>query len=196
LAGSPFTRERLLTAVAGEVGKGAGDPAGDGGLVDYLGERDRRLCDLIACLLGSAKGDVLGLNPDQLKRCLEEFCKPAPHRTHSRHEDGVVPVRADARTTMSASMPSMQHAAAPAAGQTPLVQTFRSAPPATDLNSFMRLEEGRARPRPVPMVMKHGPGEEMFGLSNADLAAAGLPLRQDSPPMDMPDAAKGSDGDK
>ena len=78
LRGSHFTREQTLT---GSVWNGGNrpPPSSDGG----PHKPDDRFCDFIRCLLKQKNIQELlqkiGVNGDELRRCLEEYCfKPAP----------------------------------------------------------------------------------------------------------------------
>jgi hypothetical protein len=83
LSGEPFARERLLT---GAVWRGGDRPdAGNNGqvIVDYLRDRDARLCELLNCLLqrdGVITPELekwlreLGLDPDRARKCVAQFC--------------------------------------------------------------------------------------------------------------------------
>ena len=83
--GEAFTRERAVTAAAWRGGDRDADPdRGGRAIVDYLRERDDRLCALLACLTGrdGGLGDDLerrlraaGLDLDQLRNCLHLFCR-------------------------------------------------------------------------------------------------------------------------
>src|SRR4029077_2096395 len=83
MSGEPFVRERLLTAA---VWRGGDHPdTGNNGqvIVDYLRDRDARLCELLKCLL-QRDGVItpefekwlrgLGLDPDRARNCVGEFC--------------------------------------------------------------------------------------------------------------------------
>ena len=83
--GTPFTRERALTAVVwrggdrdAETGAGGGDR-----VIDALNERDKRLCDLFRCLLrqgGAVEPEfekrlrAAGLDLDGVRKCLDSYC--------------------------------------------------------------------------------------------------------------------------
>jgi hypothetical protein len=83
--GEPFTRERSVTAAVWRGGDRDADPDRGGRvIVDYLRERDERLCELLACLTrrGGGIGEDLerrlresGLDLDQLRKCLGLFCR-------------------------------------------------------------------------------------------------------------------------
>lgn len=76
--GLPFQREELLTGAvwyggdqdAKRTQRGGGGPGAD-----------RRLCDLLKCLLGSEEGlgdeleERLGVDPDSLRKCLRAYCR-------------------------------------------------------------------------------------------------------------------------
>jgi hypothetical protein len=78
LRGLSFTREQTLT---GAVWKGGNNPPPSS--KDDINARDDRFCRLLKCLL-QQKGiqealRKLGISPDELSRCLEEYCrKPSP----------------------------------------------------------------------------------------------------------------------
>lgn len=72
LSGKPFTREKALSIAALRVR----EPAPGGVLIDWLDERDERLCKLLACVAGHGKGDLLGIDPEVLQKCLREYCRP------------------------------------------------------------------------------------------------------------------------
>ena len=87
--GEPFTREKTLTAAVWRGGDRVSDP-GSGGqaIVDYLRERDARLCELLSCLLrqdgviGAEQEKrlrALGIDLAHLRRCLAEFCRGERH---------------------------------------------------------------------------------------------------------------------
>ena len=84
-SGEPFTREKTLTAA---VWHGGDRPGGGGNpgqvVIDYLRDRDARLCAALSCLLQS--GGVIdaelekrlreaGVDLQALRKCLAEFCK-------------------------------------------------------------------------------------------------------------------------
>jgi hypothetical protein len=84
MSGEPFTREKTLTPAVwrgGDRVTGA-DKTGQV-VVDYLRERDARLCQLLTCLLqrgGLIGADLeqrlhaLGVDISDARKCLEEFC--------------------------------------------------------------------------------------------------------------------------
>ena len=81
LSGVPFTRERALSLAAVH----ARLPAGSDGVLEWLEERDERLCKLLACVLGQSKGPVLGAEPEAVLKCLTEYCRPRrPSRPRER----------------------------------------------------------------------------------------------------------------
>jgi hypothetical protein len=82
--GHPFEREQTMTAAVWAGGDRDADPSSQGepAVVGWLNERDRRLCELLDCLLG---GEVLsdvtvkrllgaGVNLEVLRKCLREYC--------------------------------------------------------------------------------------------------------------------------
>jgi hypothetical protein len=85
LGGEPFTREKTLTAAVWRGGDQVTDPRIDPQvIVDYLRERDERLCKLLTCLLrrgGAISPEFerrlldLGLDMDSMRKCLAEWCR-------------------------------------------------------------------------------------------------------------------------
>lgn len=89
LSGEPFTRERTLT---GAVWRG-GDQVSDRGstgqiIVDYLRDRDARLCELLSCFVqrdGTLSAELekrlraLGIDLDHARKCLDELCRGERH---------------------------------------------------------------------------------------------------------------------
>ena len=89
LSGEPFTREKTLT---GAVWRG-GDQVSDGGstgqiIVDYLRDRDARLCELLSCFVqrdGTLSAELekrlraLGIDLDHARKCLAELCRDERH---------------------------------------------------------------------------------------------------------------------
>jgi hypothetical protein len=85
----PFTREKTLTAAVWRGGDHASDPASGGQIiVDYLRERDARLCELLGCLLKrdgvltarlEQRLRELDIDIDHVRKCLAGFCD-ATHR--------------------------------------------------------------------------------------------------------------------
>jgi hypothetical protein len=84
LSGEPFVREQTLTAAVWRGGDQATDPGRNGQtIVDYLRDRDARLCELVKCLL---QGDgvlsaelekrlrALGVDVARARKCLDKFC--------------------------------------------------------------------------------------------------------------------------
>ncbi len=77
LRGNQFTREQLVT---GSVWKGGDnpEPRSNDGLIDWLNERDERICNLLKCLIkNKAIIDFLErnkINADMLEKCLSYFC--------------------------------------------------------------------------------------------------------------------------
>ncbi len=75
LHGRAFTREKVLTVVAAEPGTGgAGGAAGE--VLEWLEERDQRLCETLRCLLRSGALKEMGLDVERLDKCLQAFCRP------------------------------------------------------------------------------------------------------------------------
>ena len=81
--GEAFTREHAVTAAVWRGGDSDPDRGGRA-VVDYLRERDDRLCELLACLTkrGDGIGEDLerrlraaGLDLDQVRKCLHLFCR-------------------------------------------------------------------------------------------------------------------------
>jgi hypothetical protein len=83
--GESFTREKTLTAA---VWRGGDRPADSGNpgqvIVDYLRDRDARLCEALSCILqrgGTIDAELekrlreAGLDLQALRKCLGEFCK-------------------------------------------------------------------------------------------------------------------------
>jgi hypothetical protein len=84
LSGEPFTREKTVTPAVWTGGDRVMEPGGaDQGLVDWLEEHDRRLCDLLMCLLrgGAISRELeerlraLGLDLAGATKCLERYCQ-------------------------------------------------------------------------------------------------------------------------
>ena len=88
--GETFTRERAVTAAVWRGGDRDSDPDRGGRvIVDYLRERDERLCELLACLTrreGAIGNEIerrlqaAGLDLDQLRKCLHLFCRKREHQ--------------------------------------------------------------------------------------------------------------------
>jgi hypothetical protein len=83
MGGEPFTREKTLTAAVWRGGDRPADPGSGQLLVDYLRERDARLCELLGCLAG--RGGLItaelerrlqteGLDLESFRKCLHLFC--------------------------------------------------------------------------------------------------------------------------
>ena len=71
MTGEPFTREKTLTAAVWRGGDRPIDPTGSGqAIVDYLRDHDARLCEMLRCLASQP-----GLNPEQIRKCMDVFCK-------------------------------------------------------------------------------------------------------------------------
>ena len=85
LSGEPFTRERTLTGAVWRGGDHASDPGSNGQIiVDYLRERDARLCEMLSCFFqrdGTLSAELeqrlraLGIDLDYARKCLAEFCR-------------------------------------------------------------------------------------------------------------------------
>ena len=85
LGGEPFAREKTLTAAVWRGGDQVTDPRTNPQvIVDYLRERDERLCQLLTCLLrrdGAISPEFerrllgLGLDVDSVRKCLAEWCR-------------------------------------------------------------------------------------------------------------------------
>lgn len=83
--GEPFAREKTLTAAVWRGGDQVTDPRTNPQvIVDYLRERDERLCQLLVCLLrrdGAISPEFerrllgLGLDVDSVRKCLAEWCQ-------------------------------------------------------------------------------------------------------------------------
>jgi hypothetical protein len=83
--GEPFAREKTLTAAVWRGGDQVNDPRTNSQvIVDYLRERDERLCKLLTCLL-RGNGPIslelerrllgLGLDMNGVRACLAEWCR-------------------------------------------------------------------------------------------------------------------------
>jgi len=71
MSGEPFTREITLTAAVWRGGDRTNDPAGPGQvIVDYLRDRDARLCEMLTCLASQP-----GIDMEHLRKCLNLLCK-------------------------------------------------------------------------------------------------------------------------
>jgi hypothetical protein len=85
MSGDAFTREQLLTGAVWRGGDQVPDPrANNQIIVDYLRERDQRLCALLECLLkpgGTVTPEFerrlreLGIDIDYAMKCLAQFCQ-------------------------------------------------------------------------------------------------------------------------
>jgi hypothetical protein len=83
--GEPFAREKTLTAAVWRGGDQVTDPRTNPQvIVDYLRERDERLCQLLTCLVrrdGAISPEFerrllgLGLDVDSVRKCLAEWCR-------------------------------------------------------------------------------------------------------------------------
>jgi hypothetical protein len=83
--GEPFAREKTLTAAVWRGGDQVTDPRTNPQvIVDYLRERDERLCKLLTCLVrrdGAISPEFerrlrgLGLDVDSVRKCLAEWCR-------------------------------------------------------------------------------------------------------------------------
>jgi hypothetical protein len=93
-AGHPFRREQMLTAGVWSGGDRDADPnnVNGGPIVQWLQDKDRRLCALLHCLL--AEGRALtpeterrlaqaGIDVNWLRRCLDQYCSAASSGTPS-----------------------------------------------------------------------------------------------------------------
>lgn len=83
--GVPFTRERTVTAAVWHGGNTPATPGRTNEVVDYLRDRDQRLCDLMRCLAGGAITPELerrlreqGVDLEHARKCLERYCKSIP----------------------------------------------------------------------------------------------------------------------
>ena len=133
LHGAAFTREATLTVAAIRNPEPAAPDPGDGG------DRGDRIWDLIECILGGAKSEICGLDPEQLRRCLEKV------RAQGRRAE---PPRSRAKEVrLAARSAAFSLAAAP---QEPIARLTE--PP----------------PRPEFPAEKHHEGMPMFGLSPED----------------------------
>jgi L-Lysine epsilon oxidase N-terminal/L-lysine epsilon oxidase C-terminal domain/von Willebrand factor type A domain len=84
MGGEPFTREKTLTAAVWRGGDRVSDPGNSGQvIVDYLRERDVRLCELLKCFMqrgGVISAELeqrlqaLGIDIADARKCLEKFC--------------------------------------------------------------------------------------------------------------------------
>ncbi len=97
-AGYAFQREQTLTAVAWRGGDRDALPPGGDGLIDWLEERDQRLCALLQCLLpkrGAITPEVAkqlqaaGFDLEAARACLKKYCQPK--RDQDAHYDGPLP---------------------------------------------------------------------------------------------------------
>jgi hypothetical protein len=92
MGGEAFTREQTLTAAAWRGGNQVptvpADGGGNSGVVDYLRDRDARLCELLTCLLqpnGVLSAELekrlraLGIDVDRVRKCLAGFCRGEHH---------------------------------------------------------------------------------------------------------------------
>jgi hypothetical protein len=92
MGGEAFTREQTLTAAVwrggNQVPTGPADGGGKSEIVDYLRDRDARLCELITCLLqpnGVLSAELekrlraLGIDVDRVRKCLAGFCRGEHH---------------------------------------------------------------------------------------------------------------------
>lgn len=88
--GYPFQREQTLTPAVWRGGDYDSDPRNSDGntIIDWLDERDKRLCRLLNCLTSNRsvmtpefqrRLQAAGLNVDQLIRCLRLYCKTSSH---------------------------------------------------------------------------------------------------------------------
>ena len=85
MSGEPFTREKTLTAAVWRGGDHASDPGSNGQIiVDYLRERDARLCEMLRCFLqrdGMISAELeqrlraLGIDLDHVAKVPGQFCR-------------------------------------------------------------------------------------------------------------------------
>jgi len=83
--GMPFARERTLTVAVWRGGDRDAETAGSGDrLINFLHERDAKLCELLKCLANrdgvidvefAKRLRALGLDLDHLRECLQLFCR-------------------------------------------------------------------------------------------------------------------------
>ena len=87
LSGAPFTREAALSliATAGDVTRPSGEEGG--GRSDDAGGQ---LLDLLECVLKHAKGDICGMNPDDLRKCIQSARRP-PRRPRAKERAHMKP---------------------------------------------------------------------------------------------------------
>jgi hypothetical protein len=78
-----FTREKTLTAAVWRGGDRPTDPCREQVLVDYLRDRDARLCEFLSCLTGrdgvigaelQRRLESQGVDLDRLRKCLASLC--------------------------------------------------------------------------------------------------------------------------
>ena len=105
-AGYAFHREQTQTAVVWRGGDHDALPPGDDGLTGWLEERDRRLCELLRCLV--ADGQALspeavkrlaaaGIDVQAARKCLEKYC--ASSREQAPRDDRPRPANRRAATS-------------------------------------------------------------------------------------------------
>lgn len=95
MRGESFTREKTLTTAVWRGGDRPTDPHGGQVLVDYLRDRDARLCEAVACLT-SGEGVIgpelqrrlqsQGFDIDRLRKWLATFCRK-PQDTSGNRDD-------------------------------------------------------------------------------------------------------------
>ena len=95
LRDTPFTREQTLSAA---VYPGADRDPGIGGILGWLEEHDKRLCELLLCLLSEKViGDKLrreliakGVNLTALEECLQAYCRSGSRVSYEKRVTGEV----------------------------------------------------------------------------------------------------------
>jgi hypothetical protein len=84
-SGYPFQREYTLTGAVWHGGDRDADPetASGGPLVEWLGERDKKICELLDCIFGGVITPEVekhlrasGIDIDRLEKCLTRYCRP------------------------------------------------------------------------------------------------------------------------
>jgi hypothetical protein len=90
LSGETFTREKTLTAAVWRGGDNPSYPGANGqSTLDYLRERDARVCELLSCLIqrdGTISAELekrlraLGIDIDRARKCLAACCCPEHQR--------------------------------------------------------------------------------------------------------------------
>ena len=206
--GTRFTREQVLSAVAfkgGDAPPSRGD-GGIGGILDWLDERDKRLCKLLECLTSEhVLGKEferhlreLGVDLEALRKCLARWCQSRPAVSRGTR----------ALTATPAAAPQPAAAVSGSAGLAALLASpeLREALEAIRMESLTQKGAGFATlgprpplpPTPPPPAMSgghhggpvrpSGPGHQhgdpherrpMFDLSPQDKAAPGRHDRQE-----------------